>query len=274
MPASALISPAASPWGGSRAAISRADRRNRSVAADGGAGAGVAARRRGPHVRFRSLFIAAAIASALKGTPGRAGDARPAAEADPAAGRPGVVVPDTPAGRRLAAWAEAFNAGDRETLGRFFAGHTAPGSLLAKMPARDRLDAAMFLRGATGGVTLSKVETPSDHVVKAEVQARETGDWFGGRRHRGGRPALRVGRPRDVLHPRPRAGQVESAAERGRGPVGRRRLRRSARGRRPLLGRRARGPRRRADLHPGTWPGEQGLRGAQPPRHEVQPRRP
>jgi CubicO group peptidase (beta-lactamase class C family) len=36
----------------------------------------------------------------------------------------------------------------------------------------------MFLRGATGGVVVSRVESPSDHVVKAEVQGKDTDDWF------------------------------------------------------------------------------------------------
>src|SRR5690242_14855467 len=111
------------------------------------------------------LLIAAAIVGVVERATGQAAEARRGAKTDPAAGRPAVVIPNTPAGRRLAAWAEAFNAGDREALARFLAEQTAPASLLAKMPARDRIDSTMFLRGATGGVVLSKVESTSDHVV-------------------------------------------------------------------------------------------------------------
>jgi hypothetical protein len=39
---------------------------------------------------------------------------------------------------------------------------------------QERLDSAMFLRGASGGAVPSKVELASDHVVKAEVQGKGT----------------------------------------------------------------------------------------------------
>src|SRR5689334_8171562 len=109
-------------------------------------------RRRRPPVLLRMLLVGAAIVLVVEGVPGQTVDAERGARIDPAAGRPTVVIPETPAGRRLAAWADAFNTGERETLARFLAEQTARGSLLAKMPARDRIDSAMFLRSATGGV--------------------------------------------------------------------------------------------------------------------------
>ena len=55
---------------------------------------------------LRVLLITAAIAGVVGGTSGHAGDVRRGAEADPDAGRPGVALPKTPAGRQLAAIAE------------------------------------------------------------------------------------------------------------------------------------------------------------------------
>jgi len=54
-------------------------------------------------VLLRMLLVAVAMVVIVKGVPGQTVDAKRGARTDPAAGWPAVIIPETPAGRRLAA---------------------------------------------------------------------------------------------------------------------------------------------------------------------------
>jgi CubicO group peptidase (beta-lactamase class C family) len=77
--------------------------------------------------------------------------------------------PDTPAGRTLAAWLEAFNSGERTKLKAFLEVY-APKRL-------DRLDDEMEFREETGGFELVRIGKSQPTELTALVWAREAGSY-------------------------------------------------------------------------------------------------
>jgi CubicO group peptidase (beta-lactamase class C family) len=77
-----------------------------------------------------------------------------------------VSVPDTPAGRQLAAWLEVFNRGDRDAYKAF---------LDKSYPSDPRtVDQEMSFRGMTGGFDLKKVEPSTPDTQMALLQERNS----------------------------------------------------------------------------------------------------
>jgi CubicO group peptidase (beta-lactamase class C family) len=88
----------------------------------------------------------------------------------PAAARPDV--PDTPAGKLLAAWLKALNSGDPKALREF---HTTFGPK-ERVDGRTRQDANFFQQSR--GLTLHKLETNDPHQIAALAQANLTEGWY------------------------------------------------------------------------------------------------
>ena len=90
----------------------------------------------------------------------------------PAAAAPAPpALQQSPAGRQVVAWLEAFNSGDTATLRRFLAEHAPDaqaGSLLRLSPQM------MNFRGMTGGFTLVRADSVSTPRVVALVQERSS----------------------------------------------------------------------------------------------------
>src|SRR5882672_2171008 len=78
------------------------------------------------------------------------------------AGTAAAQIPDTPPGRQLSAWLDAFNSGDRATLQAFF-----DKSIPGRTP-----DAGLALRAQTGGFDFRKVEESGDARIVALLQER------------------------------------------------------------------------------------------------------
>lgn len=72
------------------------------------------------------------------------------------------VIPDTPAGRRLSGWLQAFDSGDREALKRFYEQYEPQ-----RLP---NLDDEMSFRAMTGGFDLRKVESSTPTKITVLVQ--------------------------------------------------------------------------------------------------------
>jgi CubicO group peptidase (beta-lactamase class C family) len=93
-----------------------------------------------------------------------------------AVGQTAVAIPDTPAGKQLAAYLKAFNANDRATLKAFYAANM-------DVPPNDSAfgdrmaDQALQQYGQTHGFTLRKIRTSASANIRALVQARATGMW-------------------------------------------------------------------------------------------------
>lgn len=83
----------------------------------------------------------------------------------------------TPAGKRFAAWLEAFNSGRRENLRQFIAANFAPPPNAA-LPVDRLADRHYGLYGSTAGLELRKVEAASQDGVTMVVQAKRTGYWM------------------------------------------------------------------------------------------------
>jgi D-alanyl-D-alanine carboxypeptidase len=75
----------------------------------------------------------------------------------------GAILPDTPAGRSVAAYIQAFNAGEA-AMKEFFAGHVAKEALL-KTPVEARLDRYRQMRDRMGAIELQKVVESRDAFV-------------------------------------------------------------------------------------------------------------
>lgn len=88
-----------------------------------------------------------------------------------------VTLPDSPAGRRFAAWLEALNTGKRETLRVFIAANFAPPPNAA-LPVDRITDRQYGLYSNTGGLVLRKIEAASPEGITAIVQAKRTGYWM------------------------------------------------------------------------------------------------
>jgi D-alanyl-D-alanine carboxypeptidase len=77
-------------------------------------------------------------------------------------------VPDTPAGRQLSAWLEAFNTGDRATVQQF---------IDKTMPGRP-VEPALAIRAQSGGFDFKKVEQATDARIVALLQERAASRQF------------------------------------------------------------------------------------------------
>lgn len=80
------------------------------------------------------------------------------------------ALPDSPAGKMLGAWLQAFNSGDRQTYVRF-----AQTSYPAGVKNADML---MQFRAATGGFDVEKIEESTPTKISALVKERDS-DQFG-----------------------------------------------------------------------------------------------
>jgi CubicO group peptidase (beta-lactamase class C family) len=88
-----------------------------------------------------------------------------------------VKIPDTPAGKVLSAWLQAFNDGDRKKLLQFFLESYAPAAL-SQRSAEDRaLNEALFYRTAKG-FELYDVKSISDYEIEALIRAKFTEGWL------------------------------------------------------------------------------------------------
>jgi hypothetical protein len=72
-----------------------------------------------------------------------------------------VVIPDTPAGRVLSAWLEAFNSADRAQIETYIQEHAAP---------NDSADAMLDFRNLTGGVELLRIESSEPRAIVYRVK--------------------------------------------------------------------------------------------------------
>lgn len=117
--------------------------------------------------------------------------------------------PDTPAGRTLAAWLEAFNSADRAKLKAFLDVHVPKG----------RVEDVLEYREETGGFDLLRITKSEPTELTALVRARETGNYAeltlhvrSEPPHRTARLALkRTPRPADIPAP-PRLTEAEALA--------------------------------------------------------------
>lgn len=96
--------------------------------------------------------------------------------AAPAAGP--AAFPETPAGRRAAAFFEAFRAGTEERLAAFFSGALSPEAMKQRPPA-DRARRLAGLRMETGEIAVRRVDAPSPErlVVVSEGKGGELTKW-------------------------------------------------------------------------------------------------
>lgn len=74
-----------------------------------------------------------------------------------------VAVPDTPAGRVLAAWLEAFNSGDRAEIDAYAKKHGGP---------NDTVDSVLGFRNQTGGFELLSIENSAPLWIEYGVKER------------------------------------------------------------------------------------------------------
>ena len=89
--------------------------------------------------------------------------------------RAATVLPDTTAGKRVAAYLEAFNGGEAQ-MKEFFQANVSPESL-ARRPMEERLRFYRQMQSETGGLALRQVVRASEAGVTVLVQAK-TGGWF------------------------------------------------------------------------------------------------
>lgn len=98
-------------------------------------------------------------------------------------------LPDTPAGRQLAAWMAAFNSGDPDRIRQFLRVNLSE-SDLKEMPLTGRVERELFVYKDTGGLSITTVEEsrPTEIVVVAKMKrgprsARITLEVDGGGAH-------------------------------------------------------------------------------------------
>ncbi len=84
--------------------------------------------------------------------------------------------PDTPAGKRAAAYVTAFNSGDEAVMRRFLGANIAP-EALTRRPIEDRLQTYRLMRGDLQTITLEKIVAASDSTITALITAK-SGSWF------------------------------------------------------------------------------------------------
>lgn len=84
----------------------------------------------------------------------------------PASGAPNVAVPDTPVGRVIAEWMEAFNSGDSTKLGAYYKKYAVERTLGPQMERRRR----------SGGFDLVSLEQSRPRMLEAVFRERTTGN--------------------------------------------------------------------------------------------------
>ncbi len=84
--------------------------------------------------------------------------------------------PDTPAGKRAAAYVTAFNSGDDAVMRRFFEANIAPEGL-ARRPVEDRLQIYHQMRAEMQTITLQRIVAASDSNIIA-LATTKSGNWF------------------------------------------------------------------------------------------------
>jgi CubicO group peptidase (beta-lactamase class C family) len=90
--------------------------------------------------------------------------------------RDAPAIPETPAGRQLAAWLRAFNTADPDTLRRSITEQYAP-TLLSEASAADRAGFLGQFALNEGPLTLRRVEKSTDHEVAVLAEAEPTEAW-------------------------------------------------------------------------------------------------
>jgi D-alanyl-D-alanine carboxypeptidase len=85
-------------------------------------------------------------------------------------------LPETPTGRRVAAYLKAFNSGEEAAMRAFFNEHAAAASL-ERRPVEARLAAYREMRGEIGRLELRRVLAASDTSVRVLAQGRG-GGWL------------------------------------------------------------------------------------------------
>ncbi|HYN85869.1 MAG TPA: serine hydrolase [Pyrinomonadaceae bacterium] len=108
---------------------------------------------------FTLLFVAAVFAAHIA-----------------ARGQQPAALPDTPAGRTVARYVEAFNTGDEQRMRAFFLEHVAADSL-ARRPVEARLEVYRQMRDQTGGLELHGVTGATDTRV-ATLMRTKRGGWL------------------------------------------------------------------------------------------------
>lgn len=83
------------------------------------------------------------------------------------------------AGQRLAAWLEAFNTGQYETVYDFIAANFAPVALEEHSATARASRQTHLLFYETRGLVPARVEEPSEHVITMLARSRLAGDWVG-----------------------------------------------------------------------------------------------
>jgi len=87
-----------------------------------------------------------------------------------------TTIPDTPAGRQLTAYMQAFNSGNHATMQAYFAANMEP---QPNDPGGSKrmADEAFQRYGQTQGFIVRKIEKAASASIRALVQARATGMW-------------------------------------------------------------------------------------------------
>src|SRR5262245_61945307 len=88
-----------------------------------------------------------------------------------------VKIPDTPAGKQLAAWLKAYNSGDKETQRKFVASHYAAAAL-KKDPVERRLGGFQMVYHDNRTLELAKIERAADHDIEALARSPLTESWL------------------------------------------------------------------------------------------------
>lgn len=81
------------------------------------------------------------------------------------AGTPSATFPDTPVGRAMSQWLDAFNSGDSTRLGEFYRTYGLQRSL----------EAQMRFRAQTGGFDLVSIETSEPRLLEFVIRERDSG---------------------------------------------------------------------------------------------------
>lgn len=116
--------------------------------------------------RYVTLLMSSSIVVAVALAPASS----PGQDAAQVSATTDVAIPDTAAGRRFAAWLEAFNAGDAARLAAFRQAF-APGAT-APPP-----EASLGLRSRTGGFDLRKIVEASERRLVVVMEGRSDGQF-------------------------------------------------------------------------------------------------
>ncbi|HYN43641.1 MAG TPA: hypothetical protein VE129_17825, partial [Thermoanaerobaculia bacterium] len=98
--------------------------------------------------RLRGSGLSLALLALVLSGPARAADS------------PRPALPDSPAGRRVAAFFDAFRAGTPERLAAFFSGAVSPDGLKQR-PAAERASRLAAIRKETGEVAIRRADAPA-----------------------------------------------------------------------------------------------------------------